>query len=258
MVKNLIYYTVFGNEPYYRNLRTSIDSILDLGKFDGEILIFSDKPVEYRGARNVVLPIANSNESIKLRITCYQHFDFSSYNRVMYLDLDIIACRDVNWLFARDEDLTYFSQIDTYYTTGYINVAYMDSATFWKHWWKRPINAGQYLLRGSCFESVMRVWEEVCDRFQDKRVFETNFAFKRVWRDQIAFNYLICTGQLQGSHLEHVVRFPIRPVSFHNEVYTLWHYAAYPVEMAGKAMRRRYNYLLAPQRVPLAEPLDLG
>jgi len=251
MATNLIYYTVFGDEPYYRNLCTSIDSLLDLGRFEGDILVFSDKPFDYRGARNVVLPIANSNESIKLRITCYQHFDFSTYNRVMYLDLDIIACRDVNWLFCRDEILTYFPQIDTYYTTGIINAAYLDSATFWKHWWKRPINAGQYLIRGSEFDSIMQQWEEVCDRFQDRRVFEVNYSFKRVWRDQIALNYLIRTGQLQGSHLEHVVRFPVRPISFHNEIYTLWHYASYPVEAAGNAMRRRYDRLMAPRQQPI-------
>jgi hypothetical protein len=29
----------------------------DIGKFDGEILVFSDKPVEYRGVSNIVLPI---------------------------------------------------------------------------------------------------------------------------------------------------------------------------------------------------------
>lgn len=248
MAKNLVYYTVFGDDPYYENLQTSIDSMLDIGKFDGEILIFSDKPVDYRGASNIVLPIPNSNESIKLRITCYKYFDFSVYNRIMFLDLDIMATREVNWLFERDEDFTYFSQIDTYYTTGIINCSYMDWKTILKHWWRRPINAGQYLLSGRRFHAVMEQWEEVCDRFEDMRVFELNFAFKRVWRDQIALNYLIRTGQLQGTHLEGVVRFPIRPISFRPSRYTLWHYAAFPVKAAGVAMRQRYARLMAKQQ----------
>ncbi len=250
MAKNLVYYTVFGDDPYYENLRTSIDSLRDIGNFDGEILVFSDKPVDYCGASNIVLPMPNSVESIKLRITCYKHFDFSAYDRVLFLDLDIIACRDINWLFARDEDFTYFSQIDHYFTTGIINCSYMDGRTLAKHWWKRPINAGQYLLSGRRFDAVMEHWEEVCDRFAHRRVFELNFSFKRVWRDQIALNYLIRTGQLRGAHLDDVVRFPIRPVSLRPSRYTLWHYAAFPVQAAGIAMRRRYEWILAGHGTP--------
>ncbi len=248
MAKNLVYYTVFGNEPYYENLRISIDSVLDIGNFDGEILVFSDKPFVYRGVSNLVLPLANSVETIKLRITCYHHFDFSPYNRVMFLDGDVMACRDVNWLFARTEDFTYFSQIDTYYTTGSINCTYMDWGTVWQHWWKRPINAGQYLIVGHRFHAIMAQWEEVCDRFAHRRVFELNLPFKRVWRDQVALNYLIRTGQLQGTHLDDVVRFPIRPVSLRPARYTLWHYAAFPVKAAGTAMRRRYEWIRAGHR----------
>jgi hypothetical protein len=165
----------------------------------------------------------------------------------MFLDLDILASRPVNWLFERDEDLTYFSQIDTYFTTGVINVSYMDAKTILKHWWKRPLNAGQYLMSGRRFHEIMAQWEEVCDRFADRHVFELNFRFKRVWRDQIAFNYLIRTGQLQGAHLEGVVRFPIRPISFRPSRYTLWHYAAFPVKAAGIAMRRKYAQIMAKQ-----------
>ncbi|MBC7807457.1 MAG: hypothetical protein H7145_15070, partial [Akkermansiaceae bacterium] len=120
--------------------------------------------------------------------------------------------------------------------------------TVLRHWWKRPLNAGQYLISGRRFRAVMEQWEEVCDRFADRSVFELNFAFKRVWRDQIAFNYLIRTGQLRGTHLDDVVRFPIRPVSLRPSRYTLWHYAAFPVKAAGSAMRRRYAWILAGHR----------
>lgn len=245
MARNLTYYTVFGLEPYYENLRISIDSLLDIGRFDGDIMVISDRPFPYRGVKNVVLEIPNSNESLKLRITAHQHFDFSGYNRIMYLDLDVLATRDVQALFARDEDLTYFTQVDTYYNTGFINCAYMDWKTYLRHWWRRSLNAGQFLMAGRCYIDKMLEWEGVCDRFADRRVFEANFSFKRVWRDQIAFNYLIRTGQWQGVQMAKTVRFPICPFAFNESQYTLWHYAAYPVEAAGKAMRHRYERLMA-------------
>ena len=44
------------------------------------------------------------------------------------------------------------------------------------------------MLSGARFALVMQQWEAVCARFAGRKVFEMNTPFKKIWRDQVAFN----------------------------------------------------------------------
>ena len=158
--ETLVYYTVFGGDVFYDNLRCSIDALRDFGEYTGDVLVFSDRAFTYRRAQNVVLSLPDAPESVAIRIACYRYFDFAAYRRVLFLDADILACRPVAPVFGGDA-LTYFPQDDRYGTTGAIDALYFDAATFWRNVWKHPLNAGQFVVSGSEFETMMRVWEGV-------------------------------------------------------------------------------------------------
>ncbi|MBC8143414.1 MAG: hypothetical protein H7Y38_18455, partial [Armatimonadetes bacterium] len=196
---NLVYYTVFGGDTFYENLRLSIDALRDFGVYSGEILVFSDRAFTYRGSQNIVLPLADAKESVAIRIACYRYFDFAAYDRVLFLDADILACRPVAPLFDLPETFIYFPQDDRYFTSGIIDALYFDADMWRRHWWKHPLNAGQFVLAGSRFAAFMQKWEAVCDWFAHRRVFTMNESFKKIWRDQVAFNYLIRAGEAVGT-----------------------------------------------------------
>ena len=129
IARNLVYYTVFGDDAYCDNARLSIDALRRFGNFTGEVLVFSDRPFHYPDVANRVVPLPDSNETVKIRITCYHHFPFSDYDRVLFLDSDILTCRDVSDLLACDDTFMYFPQDDRYCTTGVIDALYFDALT---------------------------------------------------------------------------------------------------------------------------------
>lgn len=246
---NLVYYTVFGGDTFYENLRLSINALRDFGRYTGDILVFSDRAFTYRGSQNIVLPLADASESVEIRITCYRYFDFAAYHRVLFLDADILACRPVAPLFDYPETFTYFPQDDRYFSTGIIDALYFGADLWRKNWWKHPVNAGQFVIAGARFEPFMREWEAVCDRFAHRRVFTLNKSFKKIWRDQVALNYLLRAGDAGGTERKTIVYYPTHwlalrpfPLSRHAlfpDRHILWHFSGIPAPIATREMRKR-------------------
>lgn len=250
---NLVYYTVFGGDTFYDNLRLSIDSLHDFGRYTGDILVFSDRTFTYRGARNIVLPLADVAESVAIRITCYRYFDFAAYDKVLFLDADILVCRPIAPLLNHPETFTYFPQDDRYFTTGIIDALYFGADLWRRNWWKHPLNAGQFVLNGDRFAAFMHDWETVCERFAHRRVFTLNQSFKKIWRDQVAFNFLVRAANTRGMERKGIVYYPthwlaLRPVPLSRHAlfpdrHILWHFSGIPAPIATREMRKRLQAL---------------
>lgn len=90
---NLIYYS-FGSDDRFRNLiDLSIESVRKYGKYTGDIAISECRRSYGKG-------ICDPEESSinKLNIN---KLDLSKYEKVLYLDSDVLVCGDVNPIFSK-------------------------------------------------------------------------------------------------------------------------------------------------------------
>lgn len=76
-----------------------------LGRFDGDIIIYSDQEAEMNGAQVIHAPqLAESFAIMGARWEVGQQMDVSSYNKVAMIDADVIAVNPVADLFNFDFD----------------------------------------------------------------------------------------------------------------------------------------------------------
>jgi hypothetical protein len=113
---NLVYYTVGSDIRYVDMLKYSIESLRTFGKYKDDILIISDdvciRKVKQRFRDYKILHIQNPSihceSSInKLRINSY--IDIKNYNKIIFLDLDILIQNEIDIIFGYIEDKFIFS-----------------------------------------------------------------------------------------------------------------------------------------------------
>ena len=86
-------------------------------------------------------------------------------------------------------------------------------------------------------------------------MFTINASYKKIWRDQVAFNFALRTGEIWGEERRGVVYYPCHllalrplPLSRHAlfpERHILWHFSGIPAPLANRAMRARLAVLRA-------------
>jgi hypothetical protein len=219
---NLIY-TVAYDLPGWRGSRTMsklLCSSLLRGFWSGEILVLRNFaqplfPVERKGLNEVYVETPDFGtgeeagkkclrEALEARFMAGQWIENpEQYDWICYLDADCLALRDVEHLFAGDADLLVqpergrkvFSEM---VFNGYLKEGAASSdgvkAPGRNGWLGRDgINAGTFAVRGNKFEEVMREW---------KRIYESEPARHKEFRDQTAFNKLLLETDLRVKEFE--------------------------------------------------------
>lgn len=242
MPKQVVYYTVFGSSPYYQNAKISIQSLKKLGEFTGDVVVFSDKPFVYPGVINIILQTGHFSKIFELRYTAGEHFDFGKYDKIMYLDTDILVVRPINSLFENDLDFIYFEEPDYYFLTGSISSIFFDWKTRMVNIYKHSINAGQFVVSGKNYLETMKVWEQNVDKFRHRKAPVFDWKIKKTWfYDQGTLNYIIRANLIKAQRIQGSIRFPICPWQYTKESHILFHYAAFAIQLVPKLMQKQLN-----------------
>lgn len=166
--KNLIYYSVYFDNGYTDLLNLSVLSILEHGAANFDLLIITDEKT-----RSIIetLPFAQKIKPLyhitstprdgveastnKLNIFDFEHID--SYEKILFLDSDIIAVGDINEIFQS------VLRQNTLYTAHNLNLTFnhfksihhgfecLDSSFIkeMKEYNQMPFNAGQFFFKNS-------------------------------------------------------------------------------------------------------------
>lgn len=184
---NLIYYTVGGDIKHVDMLKYSIQSLRLFGKYKGDILIISDnicldKVKEYFPDCKI-LHIKNESKHCeasinKLRI--YKYEDISKYDKIIFLDLDILVQNDIADIFDSIQDKFIFS--NEYYPETHSIRKIIDDSGYGKDLFseyeyekydiknKRAINGGFFGFR----VSMISHFEKILLELEKDRVININ------------------------------------------------------------------------------------
>lgn len=207
LTRNLIYTVVLdapGAEGY-RFLGKMLVSSLLRTYFTGDIVVFRNfaNPlflVERKGLEEVfietpqIIGQAGAEEAWCWKYRVASLLDVRGYDKVMFLDADCLALRNVDHLLEGDYDIAYQvergARGDQQSFNGFYTGEEMAGAAR-----RDGVNSGTLAVRASLFHDVMREWERI-DR--DKMVRPENG-----FRDQASWNALLmrCTDRFTAQGL---------------------------------------------------------
>jgi hypothetical protein len=195
--RTLVYTIAFdpSGSPAHRGMAKILVSSLLRTYFSGEILVLrnSTEPLFHmeRGGLTEVLidsvqddPGETTDTAWRWKYRARHYFDASQYDRVMFIDADCIALRNIDHLLEGDWDIAYQPERGEPITTsdfnGYLSGEEMSSMS-------RPgINSGAFSIRGTIFNAVMEHWEKVHEGLASRpTTFLEQSAWNRVILDTI-------------------------------------------------------------------------
>lgn len=168
--KNLIYYTVYFDSGYVDLLELSINSIKEKSKINFDILIITDQATrelilkrEFSQKTKLNFFITETPkdgwEASRNKLLIYDYKKINSYNKILFLDCDIICRSDISDIFnmhlddgilytASPENISYEDHLSIYYGFPFLGDHYVKDM---KNLYQMPFNAGQFLFK-NCWE----------------------------------------------------------------------------------------------------------
>lgn len=115
--KNLVYFTIGVNEEYVSLLELCLTSLRYFAKTPFDVLIMCDKDymkyVSHLGATTIFLTDENKTpmQTSMRKVEIFQYPNIYAYDKVIYLDCDILLCDDIGKVFA---DITKHDMLYTF------------------------------------------------------------------------------------------------------------------------------------------------
>ena len=200
--RNLVY-TVAIDRPGqtgHRNMAKMLVSSLLRTRFSGDIMVFHNSPaplfmVARAGVREVKMPaptrIRTDQQFVMHAQSCKhgvaEHIDTAAYDRVMFIDCDALALRNIDHLFTGAWDLAVTvetgSEIQGYAYGGYLTKAERKNLV------RDGMNSGTWAVRAKHFAELLRRWRQVETRPQKAPLsLREQSAFNRVvldWEEKV-------------------------------------------------------------------------
>ena len=189
---NLIYYTSFG-EKYATLTNISIETLIDKGRYRGEIIVICDDYFEKNNANNV--KTVNVQNEIGNLHPCFARIMFAhkinanQYEQIMYLDSDIEVLKDINPMFIAKDKIVYTNEVFTHSQLPFKGLCCSSAFTmdeYLKYGSKLLVNAGSYCVDAKLFYSFIREWKKIMSDYK------LTFGI-----DQSTLNLLIYRGSLK-------------------------------------------------------------
>lgn len=214
--KNLIYIVAFDapGSQAYRFLAKMLASSLLRTFFNGDVLVFRNSAaplflVERKGLEEVYLetpPLfgqtrAEFSWSYKHRVA--ELIDPGPYDKILFLDADCLALRNIDHLLEGEWDLRYQPERGLLMDTAHYNACLTDEEMAFASS-RNGINSGSLAVRASLFHEVMREWGRL-DAEKPLR----NSGF----HDQASWNKLVLNSETEGTGLRPVTGPPPAPIS---------------------------------------------
>ncbi len=166
-MRALVYLVCVGDPAYGEMARLCIDSLRAAGRFTGDVVVLTDGMFQGgAGAEAVRVGAAgNALASRRLKLGAWRHLDASAYDRILFLDCDIVAVGDVAPLFAFEPAAVCAGDE---YPFNRMRSASVGGAL---RWWERllhrrawGVNAGAICFPASAFRSSLERWEREMER----------------------------------------------------------------------------------------------
>jgi len=230
---NLIYLICYwNNDPMWVEMTTMcVTSLRKLGNYKDKIVIMTDHNQAFMscdlGDNTEVLNVS-SNEIIETsnhrngaecfyvaKQKFYKFFDVSPFNKVLYLDSDILVINDIHPLFNISEDFHYareYLPMNSPWFNGCLDEDEKEQAN-----WVRGANAGTFCVPSNMFSSYMQLWlRSICE-------FPSAVAY-----DQPVLNALIFRNKISAKPFaDYTVAFPQQQTFSHQlrKQTSILHYA---------------------------------
>jgi lipopolysaccharide biosynthesis glycosyltransferase len=106
-MKNLVYYLIYGKGDYFDLLESSINTLIKLGKYEGDILFICDKnninEILNLNIKNKKYFLETDDSVGEMALNKFKIFDFellNNYDNILYIDTDIFIINDINSVFS--------------------------------------------------------------------------------------------------------------------------------------------------------------
>ena len=213
--KNLIYYSVFGSE-YSRLLELSLQTIKQHStKPNFDILIICDKNTQQIISNYNVVQYFNiiyhtidtpsdGIESSIQKCKIFEYQNINEYNKILFLDCDIMAIKDVNIVFDQSyqsnilytlnrQDLGIYAHNFT--THGLSNLSSDELNHLLLHN-QQPFNAGQFLFKNSArmqqhFKNVMWFINNWCGEYFFEQCFMVHYFARNILTNNLLNTYIL-------------------------------------------------------------------
>jgi len=211
--EHLIYLTAFG-ETFADYARKCIHTLRHpgLGNYGGRILVYTDsagdpawrdpdRPGSATETRRLMLPEGRDRGywALRARVLAGSLIDHDAYDRIAYLDCDVLAQRDLSPLFEGPEALRYHFEPWPLWTCQYSN-AFLTSEEMREaeatH--RRSVNAGAFVVPGRLARHLFARWGALMDTTGDDVGTSDNPT-----PDQSALNAMILRGEIPAEPLPH-------------------------------------------------------
>jgi len=208
----LIFIVAFGPE-YQKQALMLIKSLKIHGLFNGEIICLIDK---CHIDLNVKTIKVNGIEPMKLRMYADYFIDFCKYDKIIYLDADIICVNRLDKLLISDKLLYTEEQWNNEGNLTFFN----DNE---KHLFRNGngINSGIFCINSNMIIKLLKLWREIHDQLKFKKL----SRFLKYFSDQAAFNYIIRKQLIENEALNFgIIDFPHNKIK--NKDRILIHYTS--------------------------------
>lgn len=194
LVKRSLVYTIAFDPPGcsgHRALAKMLASSLLKTYFSGDIIIFRNSPapiflVERKGLEEIF--VETPPQWGKVAVTeawCWKYrvaqmIDAQKYDRILFLDCDSLALRNIDHLLEGDWDIAYQPEPGILITGGQFNCFLTDDEM--STLWCDGVNSGTIAVRGELYQEVMQHWRAI----DESEALRTDHC-----RDQASWNRLL-------------------------------------------------------------------
>lgn len=210
--KNLVYFSVYFDKGYVELMNNSLMSIIKHATIDFDVLVITDEATQQLIAKqpftqhiqpkyHITPTPVDGVDASKNKTLIYDFVDVDVYDKILFLDCDVVAvgdiadvfdaCTDHNRLYtARGNNIAYHHHRSFHHGFDVIKQEFIDEMTNAR---QHPFNAGQFMFRNS---NIMR------EHFRNLN------WFMRVWSGEYFFEqafmcYYFCKAKITDDALNH-------------------------------------------------------
>lgn len=189
--KQLIFMVCFGDAVYKQMATNCIQSLVSPGNFGGDIVVLTDNSTWDFGSRAKTIAVnlpPDILEIKKFKTQAAKHINLKEYDKVLGMDIDMVAIRDVSPLFDFDDKALHVMEeyphirMNAESCGGKLSFRNRLLGAF--YWGK---NSGLFCAKSDSFERYMQIWD---------RAIAQKRKLLRKWKDQPVLNYLILRGDI--------------------------------------------------------------
>jgi len=189
-MRRLVYLVCAGDPAYAELARLSVASLRGAGRFLGDVAVLTDG-IFARGAGADAVRAGAAGDGLaarRLKLGAWRHLDASRYDRILYLDCDVVAVADVGPLFAFEPASVCAG--DEYPFNRMSSPSVGGTLRWWerlRHWRAWGVNAGAVCFPADAFRATLELWAAEMERCLPRL---------HRWIDQPPLNALVVRGRI--------------------------------------------------------------